>query len=148
MVKNLDEQDLESIDHVGIALWQAATAWKARFRQAMADAGYPWHLGARGELLQHIGPSGRSQAELATASGMTKQAVQQLVDQLEAEGVLVRVSDPDDRRAKRVELTELGRRDFAMRNRVKRDIEADYKTLLGAEGFAALGAALEAIRAG
>ena len=56
--------------------------------------------------------------------GVSKQAVQQLVDQLEAQHVVRRVADPADKRARRVELTALGLADFAERNRVKRAIEA------------------------
>ena len=47
----------------------------------------------------------RSQTALTAASGLTKQAVQQLLDQLETQGVLTRVPDPADRRAKRIALT-------------------------------------------
>jgi DNA-binding MarR family transcriptional regulator len=142
MVKGLDEDDFKTIDHVGIALWRAALSWRARAANEMANRGYPWHLGARGEILAHMGPSGRSQSELTVALGMSKQAVQQLIDQLEADGVLKRVPDPDDRRAKRIELTELGLVDFAERNRVKRMIDAEYKSLLGEKAFAALTDAL------
>lgn len=131
MVKQLD--DIESIEHVGIALWRAATAWRTRFREEMARRGYPWHLGAAGEVLAHLGPSGISQAVLAQRMGMSKQAVQQLVDRLEAQGVVARVDEPADRRARRVVLTALGLEDFAERNRVKRAIEADYREQLGAD---------------
>lgn len=150
IVKRLDEKaqnedvelaetaDLEVIEHVGIALWRAALDWRAQFRAEMAARGHDWHLGARGEVLSHIGPSGRSQADLTNLSGLSKQAVQQLVDQLEADGVLTRVSDPDDRRAKRVELTALGRADFKLRNEVKRQVEEKYRERIGKKRFAKL----------
>ena len=41
--------------------------------------------------------------------GITKQAVSQLVDDLETLGVLTRLLDPDDARARRVVFTDRGR---------------------------------------
>lgn len=150
MVKRLDDKaatngpgapdapGLEVIEHVGIALWRAAWHWREQMRAEMAARGHVWHLGARGELMSHIGPSGRSQAELSAASGLSKQAVQQLVDQLEVDGVVSRVPDPADKRAKRVELTELGLADFELRTVIKRQIEERYRKRIGKKRFAKL----------
>ena len=71
-------------DHIGLLLWHAAADWKTRMRDEMVDRGFPWHGEARGEVLTHIGPAGASQAALAERMGITKQAVQQLVEQLVA----------------------------------------------------------------
>lgn len=142
LVKSLDDNDLSSIDHIGLALWRAAHDWRGRMRAELATRGYPWHQSAAGEVLAHLGPSGISQALLTERMGLTKQAVQQLVDQLEAQGVVGRAPDPKDGRAKRIVLTELGLRDFAERNKVKRLIETQYREKLGPEAFAALEAAL------
>jgi DNA-binding MarR family transcriptional regulator len=113
----------------------------------MAARGYPWHLVARGEVLAHLGPSGISQAALTERMGLSKQAVQQLLDLLEADGVIAREPDPIDKRARRVVLTELGRRDFAERNVVKRAIEADYRQRLGNKLFNKLEKALAKLAA-
>ncbi len=142
LVKQLDDTDLASIDHIGLALWRAAQQWRNRMRAELAARGYPWHQGAAGEVLAHLGPSGISQAALTERMGLSKQAVQQLVDQLEAQGVVERVPDPTDGRARRIVLTELGLADFAERNRVKRAIERQYRERLGPEAFEALQAAL------
>ncbi|MEO0363222.1 MAG: MarR family transcriptional regulator, partial [Pseudomonadota bacterium] len=66
---------------------------------------------------------------------LTKQAVQQLVDDLEKAGIVERIADPDDRRGKIVRFTEKGtiaRRDAA---RVKARIEAEMRAELGDEAF-------------
>ena len=136
----------ETIDHIGIALWQAAWDWRRRMADEMAARGYPWHREARGEVLAHLGPSGRAQAELTAAMGMTKQAVQQLLDQLEEDGVIKRVLDPSDKRARRIELTELVLRDYAARTMVKRAIEERYRIRLGHDLFAQLEEALRRLR--
>lgn len=138
----LDDKDLRTIEHIGVALHQAAADWRVTFRSEMAARGFPWHLGASGEVLAHLGPSGIAQTELAARMGLSKQAVQQLLDQLEADGVVRRETDPDDKRARRVVLTDLGLRDFAERNRVKQQIEESYRDKLGKKLFGKLEKAL------
>lgn len=49
-----------------------------------------------------------SQQRLATALRLQKSTVSRLVDQLEADGVVTREPNPDDRRSVLVSLTELG----------------------------------------
>ena len=61
-------------------------------------------------LFPHIDHEGTRLSELARRVGISKQAVGQLVDDLEAMGAVERVPDPDDGRAKRVAFTEQGRR--------------------------------------
>ena len=134
MVKTLDDKP-ELIEHIGVALWRAALQWRSRMREEMVARGFPWHGEARGEVLAHVGPGGTPQSGLPERMGFTKQAVQQLVDQLVADGVVERQSDPADKRARRIVLTELGLRDFAERNRIKRAIEADYRQKLGDRRF-------------
>jgi DNA-binding MarR family transcriptional regulator len=147
LVKNLDDIGIESIDHIGIALWRAAQDWRETMRREMAARGYPWHLGARGDVLAHLGPSGISQAALTERMGLSKQAVQQLLDQLEADGVVQREADPADKRARRVVLTKLGLKDFVERNKVKLAIEADYRGRLGDRLFGKLEKALAKLAA-
>ena len=60
LVKHLDDNDLASIDHIGLALWRAAHDWRNRMRAELAARGYPWHQSAAGEVLAHLGPSGIS----------------------------------------------------------------------------------------
>jgi DNA-binding MarR family transcriptional regulator len=50
-------------------------------------------------LFPHIDLEGTRQTELARRVGVSKQAIHQLVSELEAMGVLERVPDPADRRA-------------------------------------------------
>lgn len=138
----LDDYDLKLLDHIGIALHRAAADWRATFRAEMAVRGFPWHMAASGEVLAHLGPSGIAQTELTARMGLSKQAVQQLLDQLETDGVVRRESDPADKRAKRVVLTELGLADFAERNRVKQQIEERYRDKLGKKLFGKLEKAL------
>ncbi len=57
-------------------------------------------------LFPHIDLAGTRLTELARRLGISKQAVGQLVDELQRIGVLIRVPDPRDRRAKLIRFTE------------------------------------------
>lgn len=113
------------------AVEHLAAAWRQRYRREMARRGFPWHLGAAGDLLDHLPPEGISQAALTASTGLTKQAVQQSLDQLEAHGVVRREPDPADRRVRRIVLTELGRRNLDERRAVLAEIETAARLALG-----------------
>lgn len=65
---------------------------------------------AHTQLFPHITSEGIRLTELADKLGVTKQAIGPLVDDLEREGVVERVDDPADRRAKRIRWTRKGQR--------------------------------------
>lgn len=60
-------------------------------------------------LFPHIPFDGIRLTQLAERVGVTKQAVAQLVDELEEMGVVERVADPSDGRAKLIRFSERGR---------------------------------------
>lgn len=127
------QPDTGPIDHIGWGLSRAARAWKRRFVRRMVVRGYPWYGEARGTLIQHIGRQGIAQAALPRRAGMTKQAVQQLLDELCADGVVERVADPDDARRKLVRFTRAGLDALRAADEVKRSIEGDIRAAIGAE---------------
>lgn len=144
MVKQLDEKSMPPlIDHVGWRLWRLARQWKVEFDKAMAARGHGWMAEARGAVVGNLRPGGLSQSALTTAMGISKQAVQQLVDELVAEGIVERVPDPEDGRGKIVRLMPKGIKAIADGNEVKREIEHRYGKLLGADRLAALNVALD-----
>ena len=75
--------------------------------EALARVGLSY---AKYELLKHLRDSKEpmSLGTLAEFQGCARSNITQLVDRLETEGLVRRVSDPDDRRAVRAELTPLG----------------------------------------
>ena len=133
LVKMLDENRAKA-KTLFSTVSQLATAWRDRYRQEMARRGFPWHLTAVGDLLDHLPPEGLAQAALASSTGLTKQAVQQSLDQLEKHGVLRRETDPADKRGRRIVLTELGLRNLSERLAVLAEIEASARTALGKKG--------------
>jgi DNA-binding MarR family transcriptional regulator len=98
-------------------------------------------------LLPHIDLGGTRITDLAERLGVSKQAASQLVDDLEAVGVLAREADPDDARARRVVFTRLGREGLLEGLALLRDMENELSLSIGAESMAALRRALTAILA-
>jgi DNA-binding MarR family transcriptional regulator len=132
-------------DHIGWTLWRAAQVWRVEFTTAMVAAGYGWFGQARANLLPHIGPNGLRQGDLVARAGLTKQAVQQFVDELVADGILMRTPDEADARARRVVLTNAGLAAMRDADRIKAGIEARWRTRLGSEDFDRLDALLRRV---
>ena len=149
MVKQLDEyQEKDLPDNIGWRLWQASRAWQQAFVGAMqATAGHSWFSEARAGLMGHIPRSGIRQSALIERVATTKQAVQQILDGLEAEGIVERVADPADGRGKYVRYTARGLQALRDGDRIKREIEKRYERKIGADRLAALIDALRALDA-
>lgn len=93
-------------------------------------------------LILYPGPQGLRPSELAAQRGMSKQAVNYLLGQLEGLGYLERRPDADDRRSKRIVLTDRGERAaYTIRDAVA-DVERDWEAKLGKDRFAQLKALL------
>ncbi|MHA6717859.1 MarR family transcriptional regulator [Sphingomonas sp. RS6] len=82
-------------------------AWQRLADQRLASLGVSNSTGWCLVYLDRLGPD-LSQKELAQAIGITTASLVRTLDQLEQSGLIVRVSDPDDRRANRLRLTEAG----------------------------------------
>src|SRR5215471_3938978 len=101
MVKKLDESpNPDLLDHVGWQLWRAYESWERRFEERMSRAGYPWVTEAKADVLAYLDRAGTPQSELPAKMRLSKQAVQQFVDQLAEEGIVERKPHPDDARSK------------------------------------------------
>jgi DNA-binding MarR family transcriptional regulator len=145
----LDEKSAPTlIDHIGWRLWRLARQWKTEFDAQMLERGYPWITEARGAVIGHLRPGGLPQSALTAALGVSKQAVQQFIDELVAEGAVERVPDPDDRRGKIVRLTARGMASVTVGNAVKREIEKRYRRRAGAERFAVMNEVLDELAQG
>ena len=115
---------------LGALLQSAQSAWQHAVRKELDRRQAP-ALGAAAELLTHISLSGLSQSLLAERLGMSKQAVQQSLDQLEHLGLVRRDPDPVDKRAKYAVLTEAGLFALEARRDAEREIERQWEEELG-----------------
>jgi len=77
-------------------------------RRVSSKEGTPRMRRSHTQLLPHLDLDGTRIGDLAERLGISKQAVSELVDDLEAVGVVVRGPDPDDARARRVSFTPAG----------------------------------------
>ena len=84
------------------------------------------------------GPQGARPTDLAVQVGMSKQALNYLLRELERLGYLVRVPHPDDRRSKQVVLTERGIAAVGVIRDAVAEMESAWEERLGVKRFALL----------
>lgn len=83
--------------------------------------------------------------DLASRAGITAQSMGELVDDLEVKGYVERRPDPNDRRAKRIYLTERGGKNARVAKRATADVEKYLAELLGEQRYELLRSTLEEI---
>jgi DNA-binding MarR family transcriptional regulator len=81
---------------------------RRRMLAALHEQGFDDLIPAHLIVLRWPGPDGLRPVEVAEQTGMSKQALNYLLGQLEEAGYLERVDDPDDRRSKRIRMTRRG----------------------------------------
>jgi DNA-binding MarR family transcriptional regulator len=95
-------------DNIGRLLNNAVRRFEGRILELMDNAGYEAARISHVNLTRNLDRGGTRLTELAIRSGMTKQAMGELVDQCESIGLVERESDPVDKRAKIVKFTRRG----------------------------------------
>ena len=114
------------------------TPWEAvqrRMLQRLHDEGFSDLDVAHMNVFQYPGPQGARPSELAARLGMTKQALNYLLGELERLGYLRREPDPDDLRSKRVTLTERGVSAVHVIRTAVAEVETEWAQELGPERF-------------
>jgi DNA-binding MarR family transcriptional regulator len=115
---------------------------------ARLDAeGYPDIRPGHGCVFRFIEVEGSRLTQLAGRAGMTKQAVGEVVADLERLGYLERVPDPEDGRAKIIRLSARGWDAQAAALRIFADIELRWARAVGDEQVAEVRKTIEAILA-
>jgi DNA-binding MarR family transcriptional regulator len=115
--------------------WEAV---RERMLTGLHERGYSDLVAAHLNVLLYPGPENMRPSELAARTGMTKQALNYLLGQLEALGYLARVQDSADQRFKRVHLTPRGRAAGAAMREIVMEIEAEWTQKLGPRRFGQL----------
>ena len=95
-------------DNIGRILNNAVRRFEARVLSIMAEAGHRSTRISQISLTRNLDRKGTRITELASRSGMTKQAMGELVQQCSALGMVEVVSDPADGRAKLVRFSKAG----------------------------------------
>ena len=107
-------------------------AMDERVREAMRDAGYDVTV-AQARIAQRIAEDGTRLTELADRAQVTKQTASLLVAALEREGLVERVPDPDDGRARLIRLSARGRQASQRAMEVVIGVEREWAEHLGPE---------------
>lgn len=89
-------------------------------------------------VFRYPGPHGARPTDLAARLGISKQALNHLLRELERLGYLAREQDPDDQRSKRIVLTQRGIAAGRVIREAVGEIEAAWSKQLGARRFAEL----------
>jgi DNA-binding MarR family transcriptional regulator len=84
-------------------------------------------------VIRWPGPEGQRPRDLAAQTGMSRQALNYLLGQLETLGYLQRRNDPDDLRSKRIHLTDRGRALVPAVRGIVGKIEREWASELGAD---------------
>jgi DNA-binding MarR family transcriptional regulator len=116
-----------------------------RVMAAMREAGYDITV-AQARLAQRIADQGSRVTDLAEQAQVTKQTASLLVAALERAGLVERVPDPDDGRARLVRLSARGRAASEEAREVVMGVEREWTDHLGPELAGQLREALTRLR--
>jgi DNA-binding MarR family transcriptional regulator len=137
--------DAPATDTLLYSLLDAARALEKRMEEALGVA----ELSApKYGVLTHLVEAGEPLSLSECASKMTcvRSNITQLMDRLEAEGLVRRIEDPNDRRAVRAAITPLGSKRQAVGAQQVRKVHEDFARSLGGVDPMALHKALAALQ--
>jgi DNA-binding MarR family transcriptional regulator len=132
-----DRQLMFSLVNAGRAVEQNLEEALARIGLSLAKFGALTHLVEAGEPL--------NLSECAKRMACVRSNITQLMDRLEADGLVQRVEDPRDRRAVRASVTRLGKNRQAAGAKEVAKVQAELAKTLKSMDHAALERALSAI---
>src|SRR5215468_6790202 len=126
------------------AVLHAASALESRVEQRLADVGLSLPKLAALHQLSQAGDS-LPLGQLADRLACVKSNVTQLVDRLEADGLVTRAADPSDRRSRLAVLTDAGKAAYTRGTTIQQQAERDIFSTLSKEESSALHALLSKI---
>jgi DNA-binding MarR family transcriptional regulator len=148
-LKTIDREKFEAIKRQSVAqlLFKCARlvneqAIERVNRRAMVA---PPLRAAHTALFPHLNADGVRGADLAKKLGVTKQAVSQLVTELEEWGVVEQIADPQDGRAKLVRFTKKGEQALLQGLAVLGELETELSDKIGKRRMQELHTALLAL---
>jgi MarR family 2-MHQ and catechol resistance regulon transcriptional repressor len=122
----------------------AASALEARVEEQLAEVGLSLPKLAALHQLSQAGDS-LPLGQLAERLACVKSNVTQLVDRLEADGLVVRAADPNDRRSRLAVITESGKSAYERGMHIQQRAEREIFGALSKEESSALHELLEKI---
>jgi DNA-binding MarR family transcriptional regulator len=116
---------------------------RAEMIEHVHRAGFPDVSYAHIPIFRYEGPDGRQPTEIAATAQLSKQAVNDVLGQLERSGYLKRKPHPNDGRARVVRLTARGRRLDAAIWEAGREVERTWKERIGEPAWGIFRAVLD-----
>ena len=135
----------EDDQNTGLLLFYPYRAMEARVLARVREAGYKV-TSAQGRIFARVGPSGTRLSDLATQAQVTKATAGFIVDQLERSGLVTRVPDPDDGRARLVTITDEGQNAVRLAAEEVAAVEEEWTAHLGAHRMRQLRQTLTKLR--
>jgi DNA-binding MarR family transcriptional regulator len=111
---------------------------RRRLLDGLHAAGFTDLTAAHLTVMLYPPSAGQHPSDLALQRGMSRQALNYVLGQVEELGYVERRSDPDDQRSKRIALTPRGRRAGEVMRKTVLELEREWSEQLGAERFAEL----------
>jgi DNA-binding MarR family transcriptional regulator len=124
--------------NVGRLLLRAFELFRAGIVASIEEAGHGDIRAADTRVFRSLDPDGAGITDLAERAGVTKQAMSQLIQDLEERGYVERRPDPEDGRCKRVVLTDVGRDVIRAARDGRRRLEERWSRHLGEKGLSSL----------
>lgn len=123
-------------------LMELARDFEKRALEKCHQRGYTQIRRSHYSLFSNMNSGSIRLTELAEKAGITQQAMGKLVKEMESEGYVRRQIDESDKRAKLIELTELGQRMVRDSMEIVDEILEEYRQAMGEEGIDELDKAL------
>ena len=123
---------------IGALLRMPWEAVRRRMLERLHEHGFDDLDTAHLTVFQDPGPQGARPSELAARLGVSKQALNYLLGELERLGYIERRPDPRDLRSRRIALTRRGEQTIPVIRDAVAEIERDWEARLGPERFAEL----------
>ena len=123
---------------IGALLRMPVDAVRRQMIERLHERGFADIDEAHLTVLRYPGPQGERPSDLAAQLGMTKQALNYQLGQLERRGYLERRPDPDDQRSRRIVLTRRGVAAAHVIRDAVAELETRWERELGEKRYAQL----------
>lgn len=128
-------------------MFDGARHFEEHIHSVVRRSGFPEIRLAHLTLIRNMDPAGLRLTVLAERAGMTKQAMGELVDQCAEMGLVARIPDPTDGRARRIVFTARGRKLLETTMTGIAEAESAMSAVIGPRAMRDVAAALRAYRA-
>lgn len=132
-------------DHIGLDVLPLADALHTHVFAEFARRGFGDLRFGHQAVFINIADEGSTLTELAARAKISKQAMHELVNDLEARGYVERVPSPNDGRSKLIRTTDKGERSVEAAWEAIADLEREWRTLLGPADYKTLRKLLRAL---